>query len=87
VQQQKMRKYAEGKTVVYCSSVGKLAEALDCDGYYHDAAEKDEKFRAFVTGQKKVIVAMSVLGMGERDKSVKKGKSGAISVIHRRRRR
>jgi RecQ family ATP-dependent DNA helicase len=65
--QQKMRKYTEGKTMVYCSSVGKvqaLAEALDCDGYYHAAAKKDEKLRAFVTGQKKVIVATSALGMG-----------------------
>jgi superfamily II DNA helicase RecQ len=65
--QQKMRKYADGKTVVYCSSVEKvkaLAEVLDCDGYYHAAAEKDGKLRAFMTGRKKVIVATSALGMG-----------------------
>jgi superfamily II DNA helicase RecQ len=65
--QQKMRAYAAGKTVVYCSSVRKvqvLAEALDCDGYYHAAAKKEVTLRAFVTGQKKVIVATSALGMG-----------------------
>ena len=65
--QQKMRKYAERKTVIYCSSVRKvqaLTETLDCDGYYHDAAEKDEKLRAFMTGQKEMIVATNALGMG-----------------------
>jgi superfamily II DNA helicase RecQ len=44
--QQKMGVYGAGKTVVYCSSVLKvqeLAEALDCDGYYHDAGEKKAK--------------------------------------------
>jgi superfamily II DNA helicase RecQ len=41
-----------------------LAEALNCDGYYHNAAKKNEKLRAFMMGQKKVIVAMNALGMG-----------------------
>ena len=41
-----------------------LIEALDYDGYYHAAAKKDKKLRVFVTGQKKVIVATSVLRIG-----------------------
>jgi superfamily II DNA helicase RecQ len=38
-----------------------LIETLNYNEYYHAAAKKDEKLRAFVTGQKKVIVATSAL--------------------------
>jgi superfamily II DNA helicase RecQ len=65
--QQKIEEYTEGKTVVYCSSVGKvkaLAEALNCDGYYHEAEEKEARLEAFMVRQKKAIVATSALGMG-----------------------
>jgi superfamily II DNA helicase RecQ len=65
--QQKMGVYGAGKTVVYCSSVLKvqeLAEALDYDGYYHDAEEKEAKLQRFMIGRKQMIVATSALGMG-----------------------
>jgi superfamily II DNA helicase RecQ len=38
-----------------------LIKALNYDGYYHATAKKDEKLRAFMTRQKKVIVATSAL--------------------------
>jgi superfamily II DNA helicase RecQ len=64
---QKMTVYPQGKTVVYCNSVNKvkaLAEALGCDGYYHDAEDKEEKLQSFMQGKKKIIVATSALGLG-----------------------
>ncbi len=65
--QRVMRGYAEGKTVVYCNSVRKvkeLAEALNCEVYYHDAEQKDEKLKEFRDDGERVIVATSALGLG-----------------------
>jgi hypothetical protein len=47
-----MRKYTEGKTVVYYSSVDKvqaLTETLGYDGYYHAARKKEARLRVFIT--------------------------------------
>jgi len=63
----KLKKIRDGKIVVYCNSVRKvkdLAEALDCDGYHHHAEEKGEKLKRFMSGEKRVIVATSALGLG-----------------------
>jgi superfamily II DNA helicase RecQ len=38
-----------------------LIEALNYNEYYHAATKKNKKLRAFVTGQKKIIVATSAL--------------------------
>jgi len=65
--QRVMRGYAGGKSVVYCNSVRKvkkLAEALNCEGYYHHAEQKDEKLKRFRDGEKRMIVATSALGLG-----------------------
>lgn len=65
--QRVMRGYAGGKTVVYCNRVRKvkeLAEALNCEGYYHHAEQKDEKLKRFRDGEERVIVATSALGLG-----------------------
>jgi superfamily II DNA helicase RecQ len=65
--QQKIRAYAAGKIMIYYSSVRKvqvLAEALNYDKYYHAAAKKEVTLRAFMTGQKKIIMATSALRMG-----------------------
>jgi len=65
--QRMMRDYAEGKIMVYCNSVRKvkeLAEALNCEGYYHHAEQKDEKLKRFQDGEERVIVATSALGLG-----------------------
>ncbi len=65
--QRVMRGYAEGKIVVYCNSVRKvkeLAEALNCEGYYHHAKQKDEKLKRFQDDDERVIVATSALGLG-----------------------
>jgi len=62
--QRVMRDYAEEKIVVYCNSVRKvkeLTEALNCEGYYHHAKQKDEKLKRFQDGEKRVIVTTSAL--------------------------
>jgi superfamily II DNA helicase RecQ len=62
--QQKMRAYTAGKTMIYYNSVRKvqvLAKALNYNEYYHAAAKKEVILRAFMTGQKKVIIATSAL--------------------------
>jgi superfamily II DNA helicase RecQ len=59
-----MRVYAADKTVIYYSSVRKvqvLTKALNYDEYYHAATKKKIILRAFVTEQKKVIIATSAL--------------------------
>jgi len=64
--QRMMRGYVEGKTVVYCNSVRKvkeLTEALNCEGYYHDAEQKDEKLKEFQDGDERMIVTTSALSL------------------------
>jgi superfamily II DNA helicase RecQ len=59
-----MRVYAAGKIIIYYSSVRKvqvLTEALNYDEYYHAATKKKMILRAFVTEQKKIIIATSAL--------------------------
>ncbi len=63
----KVRKCGTGKVVVYCNTVGKakrIAEALGCDAYHHDAVGKDSMLIDFMEGKQQVIVATSALGMG-----------------------
>ncbi len=62
--QRVMRDYVEGKIVMYCNSVRKmkkLAKALNCEGYYHHAKQKDEKLKRFQDDEKRAIVATSAL--------------------------
>ncbi len=61
------REEKAGKVVVYCNTVGKakrIAEALGCDVYHHDAVGKDSMLIDFMEGKQQVIVATSALGMG-----------------------
>jgi superfamily II DNA helicase RecQ len=65
--QQKLRKYKQGKVVVYSNSVPKvkaLAEKLYCQAYHHNAAGKASMLEGFMEGKQQVIVATSALGMG-----------------------
>jgi len=65
--QRVMRDYAEGKIVVYCNSVRKVKEltkALNCEGYYHHAKQKDEKLKRFQDDEERVIVTTSALELG-----------------------
>jgi hypothetical protein len=65
--QQKLRKYKQGKVVVYSNSVPKvkaLAEKLHCQAYHHNAVGKASMLDAFMEGRQHVIVATSALGIG-----------------------
>jgi superfamily II DNA helicase RecQ len=65
--QQKLRKYKQGKVVVYSNLVPKvkaLAEKLYCQAYHYNAVGKASMLEAFIEGRQHVIVATSALGMG-----------------------
>jgi superfamily II DNA helicase RecQ len=56
-----------GKVVIYANTVDKvqgLAAELECEAYHHHAAEKAEIMGRFRSGESRVIVATSALGMG-----------------------
>ena len=65
--EERFQKHAAGKVVVYGSTVRKvkrIAEALGCDAYHHDAEGKDRMLEDFRAGRRRMIVATSALGMG-----------------------
>jgi superfamily II DNA helicase RecQ len=63
----KARQFRTGKVVVYGNTVRKvkkIAQALGCNAYYHDAVGKASMLADFMEGKQRVIVATSALGMG-----------------------
>jgi superfamily II DNA helicase RecQ len=65
--QQKLDRTRTGKAVIYGNTVGKvkrIAQALGCNAYYHDAAGKAIMLQDFIDGKQSVIAATSALGMG-----------------------
>jgi superfamily II DNA helicase RecQ len=65
--QQRLDRTKTGKAVIYGNTVGKvkrIAQALGCNAYYHDAAGKAIMLQDFMDGKQRVIVATSALGMG-----------------------
>jgi superfamily II DNA helicase RecQ len=64
---QKLRKHKTGKVVVYANLVPKvnaLAVQLGCGAYHHKTVGKASMLQAFATGNQRMIVATSALGMG-----------------------
>jgi superfamily II DNA helicase RecQ/uncharacterized C2H2 Zn-finger protein len=65
--QNKVERLKTGKVVVYGNTVEKvkkIAGALGCNAYYHDAVGKASMLGEFMEGKQRVIVATSALGMG-----------------------
>lgn len=64
---EKTERVQSGRVVVYGNTVGKvqrIAQALGCTAYYHEAIGKASMLKEFMEGERGVIVATSALGMG-----------------------
>ena len=63
----RLERCGTGKMVVYCNTVGKvikIAEALGCDAYHHNAVGKESMLKDFIEGKRQIIVITSALGIG-----------------------
>ena len=65
--EERMQRYPAGKMVIYEPTkvqIHMIAEAIGCDAYYRDQADKAGILARFATGETQVITATSALGMG-----------------------